>query len=156
MGWSESKIFPVTLKDILARTLGADVDGDTWNVTLWDNTPTPDNTVSAANSAYGAGQWVSASGEKYQVGQWAQGGIALAGVGLTVATATVKFDADNVESGSQATLTGVYGTHLHNATLGAPVDNQGLCYNYFGGSGGVTAGLLRVVWHANGIWTIAC
>ena len=51
-------------------------------------------------------------------------------------------------NGSAATLSNVYGSMIYNDTN---ANNQGVCYNYFGGVNSVTSGTLTVVWNANGI-----
>lgn len=156
MAWSNSKVFVRYIKDSLDATISQDIDANTFKAALYDNSFTPDNTVSSANSAYGAGVWATTgsqtgSTQVYHTGQWAQGGVALANVTWTVSSATVTFDADNTASGSAATLSNVYGALVYNDTLAAPVADQGLCYNYFGGTNAVTAGTLTVVWNASGI-----
>jgi hypothetical protein len=129
-----------------------DLDSDTFKVALYNNTPTPDNDVTSANSAYNVGQWVTAN-EVFQAGQWAQGGVALTSPTVNTGTADVVFwDAADTASGSAATLANVFGCLVYDDTLTTPVADQGVCYNYFGGTNSVTNGTLTVVWHANGIW----
>ena len=151
MAWSASKVFRQYIADSLNRTAALDLNADTFKVALYNNSITPDLDVTAANSAYNAGQWANTN-EVSQVGQWAAGGVALASVTVDVGTtAVVMFDAADTASGSAATLASVYGCLVYDDTLTTPVADQGVCYNYFGGSNSVTAGTLTVVWHANGI-----
>lgn len=154
MAWSNSKMFRATLANYLGLTTGfaMDLDADSFKVALYDNDITPDNDVTAANTAYNVGQWVTTGNEVFQAGQWAQGGVALTSQSLNSATAdAVFFDAADTASGSAATLANVYGCLVYDDTLTTPVADQGLCYNYFGGTNSVTNGTFTVVWHANGI-----
>jgi len=151
MAWSNSKIFRQFLADALGNTAALDLDSDTITVALYNNTPTPDQNVTAANSAYNVGQWVTAN-EVFQAGQWAQAGVNLASKVIDVATsAVVMFDAADTASGSAATLSSVFGCLVYENTLTTPVADQGICYNYFGGSQSVTSGTFTIQWSANGI-----
>lgn len=151
MAWSNSKIFRQFLADALGNTAALDLDSDTITVALYNNTPTPDQNVTAANSAYNVAQWVTAN-EVWQAGQWAQAGVNLASKVIDVATsAVVMFDAADTASGSAATLANVYGCLVYENTLTTPVADQGICYNYFGGVQSVTSGTFTIQWSANGI-----
>jgi hypothetical protein len=151
MAWSNSKIFRQFVADSLNRTAAFDLNADSFKVALYNNTPTPDNDVTAANSAYNAGQWATAN-EVSETGQWAAGGVALTSVSVDVATAdVVMFDAADTASGSAADLASVFGCLVYDDTLTTPVADQGVCYNYFGGSNSVVNGTFTVVWSANGI-----
>ncbi len=158
MSWSASKIYAQTVLDSLANAAALDLSGgsvDTFKAALFDNTITPDNTVSASNSAFGAGVW--ASGEVFDGSNWHTGGEALVSPALSLATATVKFDAtDTASATSTATLASVYGCLVYDDTIASPVADQGICFNYFGGSNAVTSGTFTIVWNASGIFTIAC
>jgi hypothetical protein len=152
VAWTASKIFRAFLADVLGNVAAFDLDADALLVALYDNDITPDSNASSANTAYNAGQWTSAGNEVFQAIQWPQGGVALTGQTLNSATSDVVFlDANDTVSGSAATLANVFGCEVYDDTLAAPVANQGICYNYFGGSNGVTNGQLTVAWHANGI-----
>ena len=155
MAWTNSKVFVRYVKDSLDGTISQDIDANTFKAALYNNSITPDNTVTSANSAYNAGQWANTN-EVSQGGQWAAGGVALASVTWTVSSATVTFDAADTASGSAATLANVYGALVYNDTLSTPVADQGLCYNYFGGVNSVTSGTLTVVWNASGIAAFVC
>lgn len=157
MAWSNSKIFRQTLGDFFVRTtnFAMDFDADSFKVALYDNDITPDNDVTAANSAYNVGQWVTTGNEVFEAGQWAQGGVALTSPSLNVGTADVVFfDAADTASGSAADLANVYGCLVYDDTLTTPVADQGVCYNYFGGANSVVNGTFTVQWSANGIWRI--
>lgn len=151
MAWTNSKVFRQTLADVLNNTTAVDLNSDTFKAALFNNSITPDNDVTAANSAYNVGQWATAN-EVFESGQWAQAGVALASTTVDVGTADVVFfDAADTASGSAADLANVYGCLVYDDTITTPVADQGLCYNYFGGTNSVTNGLFTVQWHANGI-----
>jgi hypothetical protein len=155
MAWTASKIFVATIEDMLENTTALDLNSDTWNITLWDNDVVPSQTVTSANTAYGADQWVSAGNEVYDGAEWPQAGQALGSVTFLTASNVLTFDAANeVSDGTSATLLNVYGSMIYNATVAAPVNDQGLCYFYFGGVNSVTDGTLTVNFHANGIFTL--
>src|SRR3989304_399295 len=98
MAWTNSKIFSATMEDVLENTTAIDLNADTINVALFDNTVTPSQTVASANTAYGAGVW------------------AAGGVGDTPSWPAVG------------------------RPLVTPVADQGVCFNYFGGSNSVVNG----------------
>jgi hypothetical protein len=152
VAWTASKIFRPFLADVLGNVAAFDLDADTLKAALFDNDITPDANVTSANSAYNAGQWASAGNEVFQAIQWPQGGVALAGQVLNSATNdVVMLDANDTASGSAATLANVFGCLVYDDTLAAPVADQGICYNYFGGSNSVVNGTLTVVWNVLGI-----
>ena len=152
MAWTASKVFGAAVLGALDRTNTLDFDADTFKVALFDNTITPDQTVSAANSAFGAGVW--ASGQVFDGAEWATGGVALTSPDVTQSTSTVKWDATDTASGSSATLAAVFGCLVYDDTATSPAD-QGICYNYFGGTQSVTDGTFTVVWSVSGIFTIS-
>jgi len=155
VAWSNSKLFRQFVADAVLNTAAFDLDSDTFKVALYDNDITPDNDVTAANSAYNVGQWATAGNEVFEAGQWAQGGVALTSPTINVGTADVVFwDASDTASGSAADLAAVFGCLVYDDTLASPVADQGICYNYFGGSNSVVNGTFTVVWNANGIWRV--
>lgn len=152
MAWADSKVFQRFLSDSVTSVALFNLSSHTFKVALYTNSITPDNDVTAANSAYNVGQWATAN-EQFEVGQWAQAGVALASPAVSVATADVVFwDATDTASGSGADLTNVFGCLVYDDTLTTPVADQGVCYNYFGGANSVVNGTFTVVWSANGIW----
>lgn len=155
MAWSNSKIFRPFLADIAANTAALDLDGtDTIKVALYNNSVTPDNDVTAANSAFNVGQWANTN-EVVEAGQWSTGGVALTTPVVNSGTADVVFfDAADTASGSTADLASVFGCLVYDDTIASPVADQGISYNYFGGSNSVVNGTFTVVWNANGIWRI--
>lgn len=151
MAWSNSKIFRITLANSLGNVTALDLDADSFKLANYNNSITPDQNVTAANTAYNVGQWASAN-EVSQSGQWAAGGIAIGSTVLDTSTnGIVMFDGADVASGSAATLSNVYGGLVYDDTLTTPVADQGLCYLYYGGAASVTNGTLTVQFASTGI-----
>lgn len=151
MAWSASKVFAFAQLQMGKAALN--LSTDSYKVALYNNSITPDNTVTTAvlTEYNGAGsQWLTAN-EIYQAVQWPQGGESLSSVTWTQASNVDTFTAANTQSGSAATLVGFYGCLVYDTT----VNSEGLSYNYFGGTQTVTAGQLTVVWSASGVaaWT---
>jgi hypothetical protein len=152
MAWSNSKIFSAFVRDTFNQTAAFDLDTHTIKAALYGTTPTPDQTVTSANTAYAVGQWVV--GNELSNGGWSAGGLALTSVTSTFTTNVYTFDAADTANGSAATISGAFGCLVYDDTLTTPVADQGICFNYFGGTNSVTAGTLTIVWNASGIFTI--
>ena len=153
MAWADSRIFRAFLGNVFENSRAFDLSGtpDTFKVALYDNDITPDNDASQANSCYNAGQWVTTGNEVFEAGQWAQGGPSLSTPVIDVGTADVVFfDAVDLASGSAADLAAVFGCLVYDDTLTSP-DDQGVSYNYFGGSQTVTNGTFTILWSSSGI-----
>jgi hypothetical protein len=140
-------------EDVFENVTAMDLDTDTFKVALYNNSITPDQTVTSANSAFNAGQWATAN-EVFEAGQWSTGGVALSSVTSARSSNVYTFDAADTASGSTADLASVYGCLVYDDTIAAPVADQGLCYNYFGGTNSVVNGTFTVVWNASGIMTV--
>lgn len=152
MAWSNSKVFTIAIENMLENTAAMDLDSDTFKAALFDNSITPSQTVSAANSAYGAGVW--ASGGVADAVSWPAAGIALSGVSSSFTSTTYTFDASDTTSNDATTdLASVYGCLVYDDTLASPVADQGLVYIYFGGSNSVVNGTFTIVWNASGLIT---
>jgi len=155
MAWSASKIFSALITDVLNNTTAIDLNTDaSLKVALYDNDITPDQTVTSANTAYNVGQWVTTGNEVSDGAEWAVGGVALTSPTSVFVTNVYTFDAANTASGTSATLLTVFGCLVYDDTIVTPVADQGLCYNYFGGTQSVTDGTFTVIWHANGIFQL--
>jgi len=155
MAWSASKIFSALITDVLNNTTAIDLNTDaSLKVALYDNDITPDQTVTSANTAYNVGQWVTTGNEVSDGAEWAVGGVALTSPTSVFVTNVYTFDAANTASGTSATLLTVFGCLVYDDTIATPVADQGLCYNYFGGTQSVTDGTFTVIWHANGIFQL--
>lgn len=155
MAWSASKIFSAFITDALNGTTAYDVNSDALKAALFDNTITPDQTVAAASSAYGAGVWAGGgvvdTGASAPAG-WPAVGRPLAGVASGFSSNVYTFDAsDTVSANATTSLLNAYGVLIYDDTLAAPVADQGMSFNYFGGVNSVTNGTFTVVWHASGI-----
>ena len=154
MGWTNSKIFQQAMLNPIAGrcwttavpTSYGSLSADSIKAALFNNTTTPAQTVSAANSGYAAAQWVT--GNEVTSANWPAGGIALTGKAFAIDTgsSSICFTAANTPGAGTVTLTGFYGALGYDATItGTPV-KQGLCFNYFGGSQTVTAGTFTIIW----------
>lgn len=153
MAWSNSKIFMATIEDLLENTTAVDLNSDTFKAALFDNSITPSQTVASASTAYGAGVW--ASGGVVDAVSWPAVGRDLASVTSTFSSNVYTFDAADTASADATTdLASVYGCLVYDDTITTPVADQGLCFNYFGGSNSVVAGTFTIVWNASGILTI--
>jgi hypothetical protein len=87
-------------------------------------------------------------------GGWAAGGVALTSVTSSFTSNVYTFDAADTANGSAATLASVFGCLVYDDTLTTPVADQGVCYNYFGGTQSVTAGTFTIQWSASGIFSL--
>lgn len=170
MAWgspSGSSMFRAFLADALTPGTITATGGWGWatvnpKAALYDNNITPDNDVTSANSAYGAGVWTAVGGatggnQVYQAGQWAQAGVAMTtGYGLdrTGTADTIFYDYPDTASGASCTISNVFGCLVYNDTATAPVADQGISFNYFGGTQSVSAGTFTIVWSANGVWRV--
>jgi hypothetical protein len=152
MAWSASKIFTAFLKDALDNTTAIDLGSDVPKVALYDNDITPDQTVTSANTAFNAGQWATSGNEVIDATGWPTGGRPLVSATWGASSNVVTYDAaDTASVNSTTTLSATFGCLVYDDTLAAVVVDQGICYNYFGGSQSVTSGLFTIVWHASGI-----
>ena len=59
--------------------------------------------------------------------------------------------ADTVSADATTTLAAVFGTLIYDDTLATPVVDQGISFNYFGGTNSVTNGTFTVIWAAAGV-----
>ena len=152
MAWSASKIFSAFITDSLAKTTLIDIKADTMNAALFDTSVTPDQTVTSANSAYGAGVWgaghLTDTGTGAPAG-WPTVGRPLVTPTITFATNVITFDAvDTVSGTATTTITAAFGTLIYSDTIATPVVDQGIAFLYFGGTQSVTLGTLTLVWAA--------
>jgi hypothetical protein len=153
MAWADSHVFRPYIADIMGNTTAMDLNTDaSFKVALYNNSITPDRNATSANSAYNVSAWATAQ-EVSQTVTWPAGGVALASISLDSSVSGVVFwDAADTASGAAATLTGFFGCLVYDDTITTPVADQGVCFNYFGGSQTVTGGVATIVWNANGIF----
>jgi hypothetical protein len=158
MAWTDSRWFGAILADTLAKTAQPDLNADTINVSLNGTGVTPDKNAAAASTAYNTGAWASDkltdSGSSAPAG-WPTIGRPLVSPTCAFATGTVTFDAaDTASANAVTTITAAFGCLVYSDTLASPVADQGICYNYFGGTQSVTLGTFTIVWNGSGIATI--
>ena len=152
MAWSNSKVFMAYITDSFNNTAALDLNSDTIEAALFDNTITPSQTVASASTAYGAGVW--AGGGVSDTPSWPALGRPLTVSTSGFASNVYTFDANDTASADATTdLTNVYGTLVYDHTLAAPVADQGICYIYLGGANSVVNGSFTIVWAAGGLFT---
>lgn len=152
MAWSNSKVFRALVKDVFDNTAAFDFGSDVPKAALFNNSITPDQNATSANSAYNVSAWANTN-EVTDATNWVAGGRALASTTLDAGTNGIVFyDAADTAGGGVVTLASVFGNLLYDDTLTTPVADQGIAYHYYGGSQSVTAGTFTIVWHANGLW----
>ena len=152
MAWTNSKVFRALVADVFDNTTAVNLGTDVPKAALFGTTPTPDQNVASASSAYNTGVWTTGN-EVTDATNWVAGGRALASTSLNSGTSGVVFyDAADTAGGGNVTISAAFGCLVYDDTLTTPVADQGICYNYFGGSQSVTAGTFTIVWNANGIW----
>jgi hypothetical protein len=160
MAWSNSAIFQQAMLNPIAGrcwttaapTTYSSLSADTIDVSLFNNSVTPDKTAAVANTGYNTGTWTTGN-EVTDATNWVAGGRALASKTFTIDTgsSSICFTAANLAGGGNVTLASVYGCLVYDATITAgTVAKQGLCFNYFGGSQSVTAGTFTILWATPG------
>jgi hypothetical protein len=140
------------ITDSFNNTAALDLNSDTIEAALFDNSITPSQTVASASTAYAAGVW--ASGGVSDSPSWPALGRPLAGIASGFSSNVFTFDAnDTVSADATTDLTNVYGTLIYDHTLAAPVADQGICYIYLGGANSVVNGTFTIVWASGGLFT---
>jgi hypothetical protein len=165
MAWTASAIFrawPLAIngQGQTAAVLPASYAGlgaDTVKAALYGTTPTPDKDATLVTTGYNSAgsQWVVAN-EITDATNWVAGGRALASKTLTnPATGVFMFDAADLAGGGNMTVAGVFGCLVYDDTIvvgTGGIADEGICYNYFGGTQSVTAGTFTIIWNTNGIF----
>lgn len=159
MSFAASGVFiqwPFTMLNGTKPTGYAGLTTDTLKAALYNDTGTPNKSDTQANTAYNAGQWVTANQSGCTDANWPAAGQALGTVTSAVSSNVYKLDALDTAGAGNVTLSGVKGCLVYDDSItgGTGVADQGICYNYFGGSQSVTAGTFTIVWNASGIMTI--
>ena len=150
MAFGGSGFFTQSLVDTLDATALLTWGTATWNIALFNDTATPDFTVTAANSAYGAGVW--ATNEVTGTG-WSAGGPALVTSGPvkeSPGAGQVILDATDVSEAS-TTLSSAEGCLIYRGSLASPVVDQSLIVVDFGAPYSTTNGTFAVTWDSNGV-----
>lgn len=150
MAWSTSNLSAAAVDQLCQGTFyatnaGTSYTADTINAALYGTTPTPNKNDTLANNTYLAGQWVT--GNESTGTNYTAGGAALGTKTHTFGSGTSQMGAANV-AWTTATLAAVFGCLVYDATLTA---KYAYCWNYFGGTQGVTAGTFTIVWSGSGI-----
>ncbi len=159
-GWSGSAIFQQAMLNPIAGrcwttaapTTYSSLSADTINVSLFNNTTTPDKTAAVGSTGYNTGQWVTGN-EVTGGSNWAAGGLPLTSKTFTVdsGSSSICFTAANLVNTGTVTISGAYGCLVYDNTITAgTVAKQGLCFNYFGGSQSVTSGTFTINWATPG------
>jgi hypothetical protein len=131
-----------------APTTFANLSADTINVALFNNTTAPDKTAAVGSTGFNTGTWTTTN-EVTDVTNWVSGGRALGTKTFAIDTgsSSVCFSGANLAGGGNVTLANVFGCFVYDSTITAgTVAKQGLCFNYFGGAQGVTAGTFTILW----------
>lgn len=147
---NNSKVFTSFVTDSFNRTNAFDMNSDTLNIAQYGNSGTPDQTVTSANAAYNAGQWVT--GNEVTATGWPAGGLALASVTSVFSGSTYTLDAADRQGGATDTIT-AYGCLIFDNTLTTPVAKQAMAFLSYSGAQSVVGGIFNVVFNASGIIT---
>jgi hypothetical protein len=158
MGWANSAIFQQAMLNPITGQVNAatkpttftSLTADTVKVAVFGNTGTPNKADTAANCAYGAGQWVT--GNEVTGTNWSASGVSVG----TTKTWTIDTGSSSLcfqvtaptagqTSTATVTLAGFYGALVYDSTT-TSVANQGYCFNYFGGTQTVTAATFTILW----------
>jgi hypothetical protein len=162
MAWTTSAIFtqavlnPMTqnVTSTLAKPTGyTGLLSDTVKAALFSNGITPDKNAAVASSGYNSAgsQWLVAN--EVSDANWASGGIALTGRSYAAGAGIVSFGAANTPGSGNVTLASVFGCLVYDHTIsGGTVADQGMCFNYFGGTQSVSGGTFTIVWDATGVF----
>lgn len=153
-----SRIFRQFINDQLAATALFDLSGtgvQSFKGALFNNSVTGTVDDTAAQACYAGSTWTG--NEVSDTTGWAATGRVLDNCAITnAASGVVMWDCDDEVGGTITTgLTAFYGWMVYSDTLASPVADQGVCFNYFGGSNTASAGgSVTVVIAANGLFRI--
>ncbi len=150
MAFGGSGFFTQSFVDLIDGTALLLWGSATWNIALFNDTATPDFTVTAANSAYGVGVW--ATNEVSGTG-WSAGGptlVTTSPVKESPAAGQVIMDATDV-SETATTLVNAEGCLIYRGSLTTPVVDQGLIVVDFGAAYSTTNGTFAVTFDTNGV-----
>ena len=158
MAWTDSRIYRQFVLDALGDVAQFKLGGtDVFKAALYGTGATPDRDATASASAYGA-TWAGAAEIIDTTGggtDWPTTGVCLGTeTWATSAGGITIFDAPDTASGATADIAAAFGCNVYDDTLTTPVADQGVCFNYFGGTNSVTNGTFTIVWSANGIFRI--
>ena|ERR1022692_3160998 len=148
---TNSKVFAYSV--LAVGQNGVKYSSDGYNVALYGNSGTPDNTVTtAALTTYGStgSQWITGnevSGTGYNVG-----GASVSPTQWTQTSNIVTFGSTGTPQWTSASFTS-YGCLVYDNTQ----TKVGLCFNAFGGPQTVTSGTFTITWFSgNQIASFTC
>jgi len=144
-----------------APTTYANLSADDVRAALFNNSVSPDASAAVGSTGFNTGTWVTGN-QVTDATNWTSPGRALGTKTFSALTAgsqttasSVAFDAADTAGAGNVTLANAYGALVHDNTITAgTVAAQGMCFNYFGGSQGVTGGTFTIVWDVNGVFRI--
>lgn len=165
MAWTDSRIFREWVRSCMghgqtAGVLPAGYGGlvlDGVKAALFNDDVVPDRNAARTSTGYNTGTWLTAD-EVTGASEWVAGGRALASKTLTTpSSGVIMFDADNIVGSATVTMSGIHGCLVYDddTTAGTGgIADQGISFNYFGGTTGVTAGTYSILWNSNGVYRI--
>lgn len=128
--------------------------GDAVKVAVFNNTTAPDKTAAVGLTGYNAAtsQWVTAN--EVTGTNWAAGGVAVGSTKtwtLDTGSSSMCYQVTAPNAGqtvtASVTLAGFFGALVYDNTIsGVTVAQQGMCFNYFGGTQTITAGTFTIQW----------
>jgi hypothetical protein len=157
MAWANSKVFEEWIIGPMLQASGTaytGLDSDTIKAALFDDTITPDNDAAVASTGFNTGVWLATEPpQQFDAAGWATGGLALTAKTFTTpGTDQVRFDAADLPSTANVTITAAVGALIYDDTITAgTVADQGVCYLWFSGPASVTAGSFTIIFGANGL-----
>jgi hypothetical protein len=157
MAWTNSKVFTEWLIGPALQSAGTGytgLDSDTVKAALFDDTITPAADAAVGSTGFNTGVWLATEPpQQFDAAGWVTGGLALTAKTFAEITATtVRFDAADLPSTANVTITAAVGTLIYDDTITAgTVADQGVCYLWFSGPASVTAGSFTIIFGANGL-----
>ena len=158
MAWTDSRVFQQAMLNPLTASAWSTTEptgygatglsGDTINVSLFNNSVTPDRAAAVGSTGYNTGTWLTAN-EVTDATNWVAGGRALASKTFTIdaGSSSICFSAANLSGAGNVTITNAFGCLVYDNTIsGGTVAKQGICFNYFGGAQSVAAGTFTIIW----------
>lgn len=129
-----------------------DILSDVIKAVLWNNTLTPDYSLTNARYAvapYNANEvnWNGTGGSP------TAGGLTVTSPTFVMSSGNLLYDAADTASGAGYTFSGVRGVSHHDDTIATPYADPMILLLNFGADFGVTNGVFTVQYHASGIWS---
>jgi hypothetical protein len=162
VAWTDSRVFTQAILNPLTASAWSTVEPTTYgpnglsadaiNAALFGTAVTPDKDAVVGSTGYNTGTWTTGN-EVTGGANWPAGGVALASKAYAAGTGIVNFDAADTAGAGNVTIAAAFGCLVYDSTITAgTVAKQGLSFNYFGGTQGVTAGTFTIVWDATGVF----